>query len=338
MIKKALNKIIEKHDLEESEAYDLMIEIMDKSISLSLIGGVLIGLRLKGETIEEITGFAKAMRDKAVKLSLNIPYVIDTCGTGGDGSDTFNVSTAVAIIVAAGGVKVAKHGNRAVSSQSGSADVLSSLGFNIDMEPEKTKKLIEEKGMGFLFAPRYHTAMKNVANVRKELGIRTVFNLLGPLTNPAFIKGHVLGVYDRKLTHTMAEVLINLGIEKGMVVNGYDGLDEITVTGPTLVCEIKDGKIIEYILDPLDYGIQYSDLEDLKGRGPEENSKIILDILKGEKGPKRDIVVLNSAAALYVGKAVESIKDGIKMADNLIDSGLAFSKFNEILEYQRRLN
>jgi anthranilate phosphoribosyltransferase len=337
MLQEAIKKIVLKENLDEDEAYKVMGEIMKGNGSPSLIGGLLIGLRLKGETVEEIAGFAKAMRDNAIKIELNTEYLIDTCGTGGDGGKTFNISTAVAIIASAAGVKVAKHGNKAVSSKSGSADVLKELGFNVEVEPNITKKLIEEKGMGFLFAPLYHRAMKNVAPIRKELGTRTVFNLLGPLTNPAPIKGQVLGVYDRNLTRPIAEVLLKLGIERAMVVHGFDGLDEITTTSPTYVSEVKDGKVFDYVIDPLDFGISYSKLEDLKGEGPEENAKIIIDILKGQKGPRRDIVILNTAAALYVGKLVENLKEGIDFAERLINSGLAYQKFLEILDYQRRI-
>jgi len=337
MLKEAIKKIVLKENLDEKEAYEVMGEIMSGNGTPSLIGGLLIGLRLKGESVEEITGFAKAMRDNAVKLQLDADYVIDTCGTGGDGGKTFNISTAVAIIASAAGVKVAKHGNRAVSSRSGSADVLRELGFNVEVEPKVTKKLIEEKGMGFLFAPLYHRAMKNVAPIRKELGTRTVFNLLGPLTNPAPIKGQVLGVYDRNLTHPVAEVLLRLGIERAMVVHGFDGLDEITTTSPTYVSEVREGKVFDYVIDPADFNIPYSRPEDLKGEGPKENAEIIIDILKGQKGPRRDIVVLNTAAALYVGKLVENLKEGVELAERLLNSGLAYERFLEILDYQRRI-
>ncbi|HHW57628.1 MAG TPA: anthranilate phosphoribosyltransferase [Clostridia bacterium] len=333
MLQEAIKKIVLKENLDEKEAYEVMGEIMSGNGTPSLIGGLLIGLRLKGESVEEITGFAKAMRDNAVKVELDSEYVIDTCGTGGDGGKTFNISTAVAIIASAAGVKVAKHGNRAVSSKSGSADVLRELGFDIEAEPQKTKRLIEQKGMGFLFAPLYHTAMKHVAGIRRELGTRTVFNVLGPLTNPAFVKGQVVGVYDKELTHPIAEVLLRLGVEKAMVVHGFDGLDEITTTSPTFVSEVKEGEVIDYVLDPQDYGIPYAKLEDLRGEDAKENAEIILNILKGEKGPKRDIVLLNTAAALYVGKVVEDLKEGIKLASYLIDTGLALDKLLEILEY-----
>ncbi|KAA5805665.1 anthranilate phosphoribosyltransferase [Thermoanaerobacterium thermosaccharolyticum] len=335
MLKEAIEKIVIGENLTESEAKSAMDSIMKGESSSALIGGYLIGLRMKGETIDEITGSAKSMIGNAVRLKLDSPYVIDTCGTGGDGGRTFNISTAVAIITSSAGVKIAKHGNRAVSSKSGSADVLSELGVKIDLEPEITKKFIDDVGFGFLYAPKYHSAMKNVAPIRRELGLRTVFNILGPLTNPASVKGQVLGVYDKKLTHVLAEVLLKLGCERALVVYGNDGLDEITTTTTTTVSEVKNGTVIDYTIDPHDYGINLSKDTDINGGDSKENAKIILDILEGQKGPKRDIVVLNSAAALYVGKAVDNIKEGVMLAEHLIDSGAALGKLNEILSYQK---
>ncbi|MGF7397001.1 anthranilate phosphoribosyltransferase [Thermoanaerobacterium thermosaccharolyticum] len=335
MLKEAIEKIVIGENLTESEAKSAMDSIMKGESSSALIGGYLIGLRMKGETIDEITGSAKSMIGNAVRLKLDSPYVIDTCGTGGDGGRTFNISTAVAIITSSAGVKIAKHGNRAVSSKSGSADVLSELGVKIDLEPEITKKFIDDVGFGFLYAPKYHSAMKNVAQIRRELGLRTVFNILGPLTNPASVKGQVLGVYDKKLTHVLAEVLLKLGCERALVVYGNDGLDEITTTTTTTVSEVKNGTVIDYTIDPHDYGINLSKDTDINGGDSKENAKIILDILEGQKGPKRDIVVLNSAAALYVGKAVDNIKEGVMLAEHLIDSGAALGKLNEILSYQK---
>lgn len=335
MLKEAIEKIVMGENLTESEAKSAMDSIMKGESSSALIGGYLIGLRMKGETVDEITGSAKSMIGNAVKLKLDSPYVIDTCGTGGDGGRTFNISTAVAIITSSAGVKIAKHGNRAVSSKSGSADVLSELGVKIDLEPEITKKFIDDVGFGFLYAPKYHSAMKNVAPIRRELGLRTVFNILGPLTNPASAKGQVLGVYDKKLTHVLAEVLLKLGCERALVVYGNDGLDEITTTTTTTVSEVKNGTVIDYTIDPRDYGINLSKDTDINGGDSKENAKIILDILEGQKGPKRDIVVLNSAAALYVGKAVDNIKEGVLLAEHLIDSGAALGKLNEILSYQK---
>lgn len=335
MLQEAIKKIVDKKDLSENEAYVAMNEIMKGEGTEAQIGAFLVGLRMKGEKIDEITGCAKAMRDNALPVKLQSEFVIDTCGTGGDGGKTFNISTAVAIVAAAGGVKVAKHGNRAVSSKSGSADVLTELGFNINLESEKAAKCIDEKGMAFLFAQKYHYAMKNVAPTRKILATRTIFNILGPLTNPGFVKGQVLGVYDKELTNTLAQVLLNLGCEKALVVCGGDGLDEITTTTVTYVSEIRDGKVIDYTINPEEFGISLATHEDLKGGSAKENAEVIVNILKGHKGYKRDIVVLNSAAALYVGNACESIKDGISLAEGLIDSGKAYEKMNELIEYSR---
>jgi len=337
MLKEAIKKISNKENLNEEEAYSSVNEIMKGEALQSQIGAFLVGLKMKGETVEEITGSARAMRDNASIVKLESEYAIDTCGTGGDGSKTFNISTAVAIIAAAAGVKVAKHGNRAVSSSSGSADVLQELGIKIDIEPEKAKKLIDEKGMAFLFAQKYHSAMKNVGPVRKELGIRTVFNILGPLTNPAFVKGQVLGVYSKDLTHTLAEVLLKLGSEKAMVVHGGDGLDEITTTTTTYVSEIREGKVIDYEIEPERFDIPLAKVEDIKGSSAKENAGIIIDILKGKRGPKRDIVVLNTAAALYVGKVAENLEQGIKLTEDIIDSGKAYEKLNELVEYSKEV-
>ena len=285
---------------------------------------------MKGETIEEITGCAKAMRDNAKHVNLISDYAIDTCGTGGDGGKTFNISSACAIIAAAGGVKVAKHGNRAVSSQSGSADVLTELGININVEPSDAVKLIEEKGMAFLFAQSYHSAMKNAAAPRREIGTRTIFNILGPLTNPAFVKGQVLGIFSKDLTNPVAQVLGKLGSERALVVHGEDGLDEITTTGFTYVSELKDGIVTDYKIYPEDFGIKRTILKNISGGTAKDNADIILNILKGEKGPQRDIVVLNTAAALYVGKKCETIKAGVLLAEDLIDSGKALRKLEEL--------
>lgn len=335
MLQEAIKKIVDKKDLSENEAYAAMNEIMKGEGAESQIGAFLVGLRMKGEKIDEITGCAKAMRDNAIRVKLQSKFVIDTCGTGGDGGKTFNISTAVAIVAAAGGVKVAKHGNRAVSSESGSADVLTELGFNIELESEKAAKCIDEKGMAFLFAQKYHHAMKNVAPTRKILATRTIFNILGPLTNPGFVKGQVLGVYDKDLTNTLAQVLLNLGCEKALVVCGEDGLDEITTTTFTYVSEIRDGKVVDYIINPEELEINLAKHEDIKGGSAKENAEVIVNILKGHKGHKRDIVVLNSAAALYVGNVCESIKEGIKLAEELIDSGKAYEKMNELIKYSR---
>ncbi|MBV4419470.1 anthranilate phosphoribosyltransferase [Clostridium tyrobutyricum] len=335
MLNEAIKKIVSGNDLSENEAEDVMNSIMSGKEPVSTVSGLLIALKMKGESISEITGCARAMRKMAVPVNLRSEYSIDTCGTGGDGGKTFNISTAASIIAAAAGIKVAKHGNKAVSSKSGSADVLKELGIKIDLDKSKVEKSIDDVGMGFLFAPMYHSAMKNVAGIRKELGVRTIFNILGPITNPAFVKGQILGVYKKELTHPIAKTLMNLGCERAMVVHGADGLDEITTTALTYVSELKDGEIKEYTIDPEEYGIEKASYEDISGGTPKENADIILDILKGKKGKKRDIVVLNSAAALYVGKKVANIKQGIDNVNEIIDSNKAYEKLQEMLNYSK---
>ena len=332
-IKEAIKKVISKENLTADEMADVMNEIMAGETTSAQKGGFLVGLKEKGETSEELLGAAKALRSHTIKVNVkDNKHLIDTCGTGGDGGKTFNVSTAVAIIVASGGVKVAKHGNRAVSSKSGSLDVLGELGIKTDYSSEESAKIIEEKGMSFLLATTYNSGMKNVGKERIELGTRTIFNMLGPLLNPAPLTGQLMGVYDASLIKTVGEVLLDLGLDRAMVVHGDDGLDEITTTTTSQVCEVKDGKIFSYTLDPQKYGFKLCEMKDIAGGEPAENAQIIKGILNGEKGPKRDIVVLNSAAALYVGKIVDSMEEGIKMANDLIDSGKALEKYNELKE------
>jgi len=331
IIDKAISKIIDGKDLTEDESRSVINEIMKGEANSTQIGGFLVGLRVKGETPDEILGAVKALRDNMVSCDVESnKYLIDTCGTGGDGGKTFNISTAVAIVAASGGAKVAKHGNRAVSSKSGSADVLGELGIKVDYSTEESKDIIKDKGMAFLFAPQYHKAMKNVASQRKELGIRTLFNIVGPLANPAPITGQLLGIYDANLVKIAGEVLLNLGLERAMVVHGDDGLDEITTTTTTLVCEVNNGQIKEYRIDPTKYGIKKADIKEIAGGTPKENAQIIINILKGEKGAKRDIVVLNSGAALYVAQIADSLEEGIELANKLIDSGKAYEKYKEI--------
>lgn len=333
MLSEAVKQVLSGRDLSESQSHEAMGNIMSGQESSALIAAFLIALKMKGESIPEITGCAKAMRDMAVPVKIKSQYAIDTCGTGGDGGRTFNISTAAAIIAASAGIKVAKHGNRAVSSESGSADVLKELGININLEKSRVEQCIDDVGMGFLFAPSYHSAMKNVAGIRKDLGVRTIFNILGPLTNPAFVKGQIMGVYDIKLLEPAARTLLNLGCERAMVVHGGDGLDEITTTTVTYVCEVKDGEVKKYTLSPGDFGIKVAFYKSIAGGSSKENAAIIMDILKGKTGPERDIVLLNSAAALYVGKKVENLKEGVLMASELIDSGKAYDKYEEILNY-----
>lgn len=330
-IDNAIKKLSSKEILTEDEVRAVINQIMRGEATSAQIGGFLIGLRVNGETPSQILGAVKALRDNFIPVNIEkTEHLIDTCGTGGDGGKTFNISTAVAIIAASGGANVAKHGNRAVSSKSGSADVLTELGIKIDFDEVQSKKIIEENGMAFLFAPKYNGAMKNVANERKELGTRTIFNIIGPLSNPAPLTGQLLGVYDVSLIEPVGEVLLNLGLERAMVVHGDDGLDEITTTTTTSVCEVKDGQIKTYKLDPEKLGLKKATLEDIQGGEAKENSEIILNVFNGEKGAKRDIVVLNAGAALYVAKLADSLEEGIEKAAELIDSGTAYEKYKEL--------
>ena len=337
MLPEILNKLVNREDLTELEMFKLMNQIMDGELTPAQIGAILMGLRMKGETSAEITGGARVMRDKAVAINTDDLYAIDTCGTGGDGAHTFNISTAVALIAAAAGVPVFKHGNRSVSSKCGSADVLEELGIRIDLCPDNVKECVRNVNIGFLFAPRFHKTMGNVVQPRRELGVRTIFNVLGPLTNPARVKGQVLGVFSADLTETLASALNALGCERALVVHGLDGLDEITITTQTKITELKDGKVETYLLDPLQFGIEYGHKGELVGGDAVENSHIITNILNGEKGAKRDIVLLNAAAALYVGKKASDFKEGIELAAEIIDSGAAFQTLNRWIEVSQEL-
>lgn len=329
MIDQAIHQIINRQDLSFEAAKEVMNEIMSGETSPAQLASFLTALRMKGETIDEITACATVMREKALKLTPDFP-VIDIVGTGGDEAGTFNISTTSAFVVAAGGVPVAKHGNRSVSSKSGAADVLEHLGVNLALTPEQSLKILEDTGMCFLFAQAYHASMKYVGPVRKELGIRTIFNILGPLTNPAGATMQLLGVYDRKLVEPLAQVLSNLGVKRGMVVCGSDGLDEATITGPTHVCEIRFGELTAYDITPEQFGLKACSLSDLTGGTPEENAQLTRDILTGTlRGPKRDIVLLNSALSLYLGIDDCSIPECIKMAKELIDSGKAYTRLKE---------
>ncbi len=336
MIKEAISILIEKIDLSEKEMSDTMREIMEGKVTDAQIGAFLTALRLKGETIAEITGAAKVMREKA--LSIKSPAgTVDTCGTGGDMAHTFNISTTSALVVAGAGIPVAKHGNRSVSSKSGSADVLQALGVNIELSPEKVEKSLMEVGFGFLFAPLFHGAMKYALGPRREIGIRTVFNILGPLTNPAGAKYQVLGVYSSDLTETMAKVLGNLGCIHAFIVHGEDGLDEITITGRTRVSELKGGRVENYFIEPADFGIKAGRIDDLLGGESKENAEITINILKGEKGPKRDIVLLNASAAIVASGKAKDLKEGVAVAERSIDSGSALRKLEEIKEATKSL-
>ncbi len=334
MIKEAIVKIVDKQDLTYEEAYAVMNEIMSGETSPTQNAAFLAALSTKStksETIHEIAGCAAAMRSHALKVTHNMD-VLEIVGTGGDGSHSFNISTTSALVAAAGGIKVAKHGNRAASSKCGAADCLEALGVNIDLTPEKCKELLEKAGICFLFAQKYHTSMKYVGSIRKELGIRTVFNILGPLTNPASPSMQLLGVYDPSLVEPLARVLSNLGVKRGLVVYGLDKMDEISASAPTAVCEINNGEYASYTIKPEDFGLASCHKEELTGGTPEENAAITLSILKGEKSPKRNAVLLNAGAALYIGGKADSMKDSILLAAELIDSGKALTTLEAFKE------
>lgn len=332
MIKEAILKVVNGNDLNAKEAYGAMDEIMSGEASEVQMSAYLTALSMKCETIEEITASTKAMRAHCVKL-LNDEEVLEIVGTGGDGSNTFNISTTSSIVISAAGVPVAKHGNRSASSKCGAADVLEALGVNIYIEPEKSLKILKEINLCFLFAQNYHLAMKFVAGVRKELSIRTIFNILGPLTNPAGATMQVLGVYDESLVKPLCEVLKNVGVKSALSVYGQDGLDEISVSDKTSVCELRDGRLKCYEIAPEDFGMGRCSKEDLVGGNPRENAEITLSILNGQKGPKRNAVVLNSAAALYVAGKADSIEDGVRLASEIIDSGRAKKQLEKFIEY-----
>ena len=336
MIKESINMLINNINLSETETAECMSEIMEGRATDAQIGAFLTALRIKGETIDEITGAARIMREKAARIKAP-EGVLDTCGTGGDMSHTFNVSTTVAIVVAAAGIPVAKHGNRSVSSKSGSADVLEALGIKIDLQPEKVEKCLFETGFGFLFAPLFHPAMKFAIGPRREMGIRTIFNILGPITNPASAKRQILGVFSSNLTETLAAVLGNLGAEDAMVVHGEDGLDEITITDGTRVSRFLNGKVETQYLSPEDFGLDRGRREDLLGGDKEENAKIFLEILRGEKGPKRDIVLINSAAAITVAGKTDDLRIALETAKDAIDSGRALKKLEAVKKVSHAL-
>ena len=296
-----------------------------------------MGLRMKGETIEEIAGSVRAMRELAIRVPISAPQVVDTCGTGGDGSQTFNISTAAALVVAGAGITVAKHGNRSVSSRSGSADVLAALGVNIDLPPQKVGDCINEVGIGFLFAPLYHGAMKYCAKPRADMGIRTLMNILGPLSNPADATIQVLGVYDAKLTEKLAQVLMRLGTQHCFVLHGMDGLDEISLSGPTTIAEGKKGRVASYVVRPEDFGLKPVSPKELLGGSPEDNAKIIQAILRGSRGPQRDIVLMNAAPALVACHKATSLKTGFEEASRILDSGAPFEKLEQLISYTKAL-
>ncbi len=336
MIKEAIGKVITKINLTELEAEAVMREIMQGEATDAQIAAYITALRMKGETVEEITGSARVMREKAVPIRLDARYQVDTCGTGGDMAHTFNISTTVAFVVAGAGVTVAKHGNRSVSSKSGSADVLQALGVNIEIPAHRAEECIKDIGIGFLFAPMMHLAMKYAIGPRREVGIRTIFNILGPLTNPAKVTAQIMGVYDAALTGPLAQALGKLGAQHAFVVHGLDGLDEITITDRTKVSEFQNNAVKDYFIHPSDFGFATGKKEDLKGGDAKENAVITVDILKGQMGPQRDIVLLNAAAGLAASGKAMDINSGIVIAAESIDSGAAMRKLEELKAYTNR--
>ena len=335
MIKEAILKVYQHQDLTYDEAYQTMDEIMSGEASEVQMSAYLTAMSMKGETIDEITASAEAMRAHCVKL-LNDEEVLEIVGTGGDGSNSFNISTTSSIVISAGGVPVAKHGNRSASSKCGAADVLEELGVNIHLPPEKSLKCLNEINLCFLFAQNYHLSMKYVAGVRKELSIRTIFNILGPLTNPAGASMQVLGVYEKELVEPLTEVIKNLGVKSAVVVYGVDGMDEISVSDKTFVCELKDGKTMSYEISPEYFDMELSSKEDIVGGDAKENAEITLSVLNGEKGPKRNAVLLNSAAGLYIAGKVKSLREGVELAADIIDSGKALKQLERFIECTNR--
>ncbi len=338
MIKEAIVKIVNKGDLTYDEAYTVMNEIMSGETTPTQNAAFLAALSTKSaraETTDEIAGCAAAMRDHATQVETGMD-VFEIVGTGGDNAQSFNISTTAALVAAAGGVKVAKHGNRAASSLSGTADCLEALGVNIQQSPERCVELLKEAGMCFFFAQKYHSSMKYVGPIRKELGFRTVFNILGPLTNPGHPTMQLLGVYDEYLVEPLAQVLVNLGIKRGMVVYGMDKLDEISLSAPTKICEIRDGWFRSTVITPEDFGFERCTKADLKGGTPAENARITRDILAGQKGHKRNAVLLNAGASLYIAGKADSFAEGVKLAAELIDSGKAAETLAKVIEVSNR--
>lgn len=332
-IKDAISELLKGQDLTECRAESVMDEIMSGEATAAQIGGFLVALRLKGETAEEVTGLTRVMRRNCVPVLPRCQNLVDTCGTGGDGFGTFNISTASAFVAAGAGLAIAKHGNRSVSSKCGSADVLQALGVRLDLDPSQIAACIDEVGIGFLFAPMLHPAMKHVVGPRREMGVRTVFNILGPLANPAGAQAQVLGVYDGALILMIAQVLNALGSRSAYVVNSAEGLDELSTTGPNRVARLMDGRVRSYSLDPADLGLPRAELDDLLGGDAEENAALIKNVLDGEPGPRRDVVLLNAAAALEAGGLAGDLRSGLELAAHSIDAGAARSKLDAMIAF-----
>ena len=333
VMKDAISKVLAGEDLTETEAQEVMRAIMSGGATQAQIGSFLTALRLKGETVAEITAFARVMRQFAARINPKVEWIlVDTCGTGGDKLKTFNISTVVSLVAAGAGIPIAKHGNRSVTSKAGSADVMEALGVRIDLEPPRVERCIEEIGYGFMFAPVFHGAMKYATPVRREIGIRTVFNILGPLTNPANAGAQVLGVYDRDLVETLANVLAKLGVERAMVVHGLDGLDEISNLGRTQISELKGGEVKTYFVEPMDFGFELARPEDIKGYDRDANAILLLKLLRGGDGPRRNVVLMNSAAAMVVGGKASDFEEGVELAEESIDNGDAYKKLRDLIK------
>jgi anthranilate phosphoribosyltransferase len=331
-IREGIERVVSRVNLSEAETIDVMNQIMTGEATPLQVAAFLTALRMKGETVEEITGAARVMREKAHRVNVGSKTVLDTCGTGGDQKGTFNISTTVAFVLAGAGVHVAKHGNRSVSSQSGSADVLGALGVKVDAPRERVEQCIGRIGIGFLFAPLLHEAMKYAVQPRRDIGIRTIFNILGPLTNPAMATHQLIGIYSGELVSMIAHVLNNLGSVRAMVVHGLEGLDEISLCGPTKVAELRDGEVKEYAIEPEQFDLKRCRLEELHGGSPDQSAVIVRGVLDGKTGPTRDVVLLNSGAALYLSASATTIQDGIRLAAESIDSGKARRKLEQLVE------
>ena len=335
--KETLGQLLERQDLTHEAMLGVMHQVMGGELTQAQIAAFLIALRAKGETVDEIAAAAMVMRELSIKVDIqDKAHLIDTCGTGGDGIQTFNVSTISAFVAAAAGAKVAKHGGRSVSSTCGSADVLEALGVNVNQTPQQVAASVNEIGIGFMFAPNHHSAMKHAAPVRRELGVRTLFNLLGPMTNPANAHRQVMGVFDQSLTTKLAKVLQQLGSEHVLVVHGADGMDEISFTGDTFVAELKNGEVTEYLMNPAQWGLGLHDVKDIQIQNAEESKAMILAVLNGKPGAARDIVLLNAGAAIYVSGLVDTMQAGIEKAAAVIDSGAALQKLHQLISYSNQ--
>ena len=337
MIREAIDTLVQSQDLPQQEAAQAMNEMMEGEATPAQMAAFITALRIKGETVDEITGMALTMREKSLKVATD-GLLVDTCGTGGDGQNTINVSTAAALVTAATGVKVAKHGNRAASSACGSADVLEALGVKIDLSPEGVQRCLEEVGIGFMFAPVFHPAMRHAAVPRREIGIRTVFNILGPLTNPAGAHAQLLGVADPQVAEKMAQALGRLGTQRAIVVHGEEGLDEISIAGPTRVCELSDDQVRSYTMTPEDAGLSRSSLSGIQGGSVERNAELLQGVLRGDAGPALDVVLLNAAAALVVGDKAKDLKEGVELARRTVASGTALEKLEALAVLSQRLS